>query len=76
MALAVLLEGLQAFTPDRPDFYAALISASGAMAAIVPADFLIRGPKRPISRALAAQSGVRRHLFEGTGIATPVRARL
>ena len=42
-ALAMLLEGLQAFTPDRhADVYAALISASGAMAAILPADFLIR----------------------------------
>ncbi len=37
---------LQAFTPDRhADFYAALISASGAMAAILPADFLIRAPR-------------------------------
>ena len=53
MALAVLLEGLQAFTPDRhADFYAALISASGAMAAILPADFFIRAPTRTTGRAL------------------------
>jgi VanZ family protein len=46
MAAAVLFEGLQAFTPDRhADFYAALISASGAVAAILPADFLIRAPR-------------------------------
>ena len=53
MVLAVLLEGLQTFTPDRhADFYAALISASGAMAAILPADFLIRAPRRSTGRAL------------------------
>ena len=52
MAAAVLFEGLQAFTPDRhADFYAALISASGAMAAILPADFFIRAPKRPAGRS-------------------------
>jgi hypothetical protein len=52
-ALAMLLEGLQAFTPDRhADVYAALISASGAMAAILPADFLIRAPRRTNGRAL------------------------
>ena len=39
-ALAMLLEGLQAFTPDRhADLYAALISASGATAAVPPAIF-------------------------------------
>jgi VanZ family protein len=53
MAAAVLSEGLQAFTPDRhADFYAALISASGAMAAILPADFFIRAPTRTTGRAL------------------------
>jgi VanZ family protein len=51
MAVAMLLEGLQAFTPDRhADFYAALISASGAMAAILPADFLIRAPSLALVR--------------------------
>ena len=47
MALAVLLEGLQAFTPDRhADVYAALISAGGAMAAVLPADFFMQAPRR------------------------------
>ncbi len=51
MAVAILLEGLQAFTPDRhADVYAAMISASGAMAAILPADFLIRAPKLALGR--------------------------
>jgi VanZ family protein len=46
VVLAVLLEGLQAFTPDRhADLYAALISASGAMAAVLPANLLIRAPR-------------------------------
>ena len=52
MAVAILLEGLQAFTPDRhADFYAAMISAGGAMAAILPADFFIRAPKQPTGRS-------------------------
>jgi VanZ family protein len=43
MALALLLEGMHAFTPDRhADVIAALISAGGAMAAVLPAGFLIR----------------------------------
>ncbi len=48
MAVAVLLEGLQAFTPDRhADVYAALISASGAMGAtILPADLFVEAPRR------------------------------
>ena len=48
IALALVLEGLQAFTPDRhADMYAALISASGAMAAaILPADLFVEAPKR------------------------------
>jgi VanZ family protein len=59
-ALAMLLEGLQAFTPDRhADVYAALISASGAMAAILPADFLIRAPRRTNGRALVRLARVR-----------------
>lgn len=53
MALAVLLEGLQAFTPDRhADVYAALISAGGAMAAVLPTDFFIQIPRRLIGRTL------------------------
>jgi hypothetical protein len=51
MAIAILLEGLQAFTPDRhADVYAAMISASGAMAAILPADFLTRAPRLALVR--------------------------
>ena len=53
MTLAVLLEGLQTFTPDRhPDFQAALISAGGAMAAVLPADLFIRSPRRLNGRTL------------------------
>jgi hypothetical protein len=48
----LLLESLQVFTPDRhADLDAAVISAGGAMAAIVPADFLIRAPRRLTGRA-------------------------
>jgi hypothetical protein len=43
MALAMLLEDLRAFTPDRhADLYATIISASGAMAADLPADLFIQ----------------------------------
>jgi VanZ family protein len=53
MAVAMLLEALQAFTADRhADVYAAMISAGGAMAAILPADFLIQAPRRSTGRAL------------------------
>jgi hypothetical protein len=52
VAIALLLEALQAFTPDRhADLYAALISAGGATAAILPADLLIRAPRRLSGRA-------------------------
>src|SRR4051812_22697666 len=38
-ASAMLLEGLQAFTPDRfADLHAAMYSAGGALAAVLPAD--------------------------------------
>ena len=53
MASAVLLEGLQAFTPDRlADFQAALYSAGGVMAAILPADHLIQALRRLNGRTL------------------------
>jgi VanZ family protein len=43
MGAAVLLEGLQAFTPDRfADLHAAMYSAGGALAAVLPADLFIR----------------------------------
>jgi VanZ family protein len=52
VAIALLLETLQVFTPDRhADLYAALISAGGATAAILPADLLIRAPRRLSRRA-------------------------
>jgi VanZ family protein len=51
MAFAVLLEGLQAFTPDRhPDLQAALYSAGGVLAAALPADLFIRAPTRLTAR--------------------------
>ncbi len=60
MVLAVLLESLQAFTPDRhADLYAALISAGGAMAAVLPADLFIQTPRRLSGRALARLARMR-----------------
>ena len=54
MALAVLLEGLQAFTPDRtPDLHAALMSAGGAISAVLHADLFIQAPRRLNGRMLA-----------------------
>ena len=53
VAAAALFEGLQAFTPDRhADVYAALISAGGAMAAVLPADLFIQTPRRLNGRTL------------------------
>jgi hypothetical protein len=53
MASAVLFEGLQAFTPDRlADFYAALYSAGGVMAAVLPADVSIQAARRLNGRTL------------------------
>ncbi len=47
MALAVLLEGMQAFTPDRhADLLAAAISAGGAMASVLPAGLFIEASRR------------------------------
>ena len=47
MAFAVLLEGMQAFTPDRhADLLAALISSGGAMAAVLPAELFIQASRR------------------------------
>jgi hypothetical protein len=46
MTLAVLLEGLQAFTPDRhPDLDAALYSAGAVLTAALVAEFSIRAPR-------------------------------
>jgi VanZ family protein len=60
MALAVPLEGLQAFTPDRhADLFAAMISAGGALAAILPADLFIQAPRRLNGRTLLALARTR-----------------
>jgi hypothetical protein len=59
MALAVLLECLQAFTPDRhADLHAALISAGGAMAAVLPAHLLIQAPRRLNGQTLLMLQGL------------------
>ena len=53
MAAAVLLEGLQAFTPDRhADVYAAFVSASGAISAVLTADLFIQTLRRLNGRTL------------------------
>ena len=47
MAFAVLLEGLQAFMPDRSSYYvAALYSAGGVLAAALLAELFIRARRR------------------------------
>jgi hypothetical protein len=51
--LAVVLEGLQAFTPDRvPDLLSALISAGGVLSVALNADVFIRAPRRLNERML------------------------
>ena len=51
--LAFLLEGLQAFTPDRtPNLYAALIGAGGALVATLLSELVTRARRR---RALGAR---------------------
>jgi hypothetical protein len=53
-AVAVLLEGLQAFTPDRtPDLLSAFISAGGVLSVVLNADLFIQAPRRLIERMLA-----------------------
>ena len=52
-ALAVLLEGLQAFTPDRtPDLLSAFISAGGVLSVVLNDDLFIRAPRRLNERML------------------------
>ena len=47
MAFAVVLEGLQAFMPDRSSYYmAAVYSAAGVLAATLAAELLIRAWRR------------------------------
>ena len=53
-AVAVLLEGLQAFTPDRtPDLFSAFISAGGVLSVVLNADLFIQAPRRLIERMFA-----------------------
>jgi VanZ family protein len=50
VTFAVLLEGLQAFMPDRSSYYlAAVYSAAGVVAAAVIAALFLRARKRPQS---------------------------
>ena len=50
---AVLLEGLQAFTPDRsPDLYSAFISAAGVLSVALNAHLFIQASRRLIGRML------------------------
>ena len=52
-AFAVLLEGLQAFTPDRtPDLFSAFISAGGVLSVVLNADLFIRAPRLLSERML------------------------
>ena len=52
--------GFASFSPDRhADVYAALISASGAMAAVLPADLFIQTPRRLSGRALVRLARLR-----------------
>ena len=47
MVFAVLLEGLQAFMPDRSSYYmAAVYSAAGVLAAALLAELFIRARRR------------------------------
>ena len=56
MAAAVLLEGLQAFTPDRSaNLVAALCGAGGVLAAALVAELFIRVWRWPPKRARSAK---------------------
>ncbi len=56
MAVAALLEGLQAFTPDRSAYIPAILyGGGGALAAALVAELFIRARRRHASRK-AAQS--------------------
>ena len=53
MAVAALLEGLQAFTPDRtPDLVAVLCGASGALAATLLVELFIRARRAAWMQAI------------------------
>ncbi len=53
VVLAGLLEGLQAFTPDRtPDIDSVLFSAAGTVSVVFNADLFIRAPRRLAKKTL------------------------
>ena len=53
VVLAALLEGLQAFTPDRtPDIDSVLFSAAGTVSVVFNADLFIRAPRRLAKKTL------------------------
>ena len=53
MVLAALLEGLQAFTPDRtPDLDSVLFSAAGTISVVFNGDLFIRTPRWLAARTL------------------------
>ena len=56
MAAAFLLEGLQAFTPDRTaNFVAALCGAGGVLAAALVAELFIRAWRWPLKEVRSAK---------------------
>jgi VanZ family protein len=56
MAVAALLEALQALTPDRSaNLEAALLGAAGALAAALVCEFFIRAWKWRLKRTRAAK---------------------
>jgi VanZ family protein len=57
MAIAALLEGLQAFTPDRtPDLEAVFCGAGGVLAAALVAELFIRAQTAIWARAIELQN--------------------
>jgi VanZ family protein len=71
MVIAPLLEGLQAFTPDRTAYLpAAIYGAAGALAAAVVADFFMRAWRRHARRKAAPTS----RSFETSRQRTPTLA--
>jgi VanZ family protein len=72
VVLAALLEGLQAFTPDRtPDIESVLFSAAGTLSVVLNADLLIRAPKRLTERMLVVML---QHFTRRTALLTVSRA--
>jgi hypothetical protein len=74
-AFALLLEGLQAFTPDRhPDLQAALYSAGGVLAAALPADLFFRAPMRLNGRTLLMHRAGHLGITHARGCRRPLAA--